>query len=250
MNIPRIIIKRASEYAATFGPSLTIESQHIKDLQRLSIKELLVDLGHEQQAMFYQCLLDELQQFQEKLMIMDVVHESTLDNLDIEIIKTQNLLEEHNHHSIGSRSPLKLQGVVEVKAKKTLKEKQDIARDYIQFLGGVNLKNESIMSPKEYENLLEYTDYLIQFEEVPKGVSRIKPTMISKDHIKYTYYLIHKSLYGTNRVKDVFIYFLIAVFQEFEKKPAFTSIKANFSHKPGSYDKDVKKSKNEVNEMT
>ncbi len=250
MNTPRIILKRASEYVRTFTPSLTIESWYIKEFTQTEILKFTTKLDSKYQALFYQATLDGLQQLQEKLTTDEVHSEAALDNVESEILKMNRLLDEHNHQSVNNSPAISSLGKIPISKQKTLVEKQQLAHEYIQFLSGVNRNNELIMSQKEYRNLLEYTSYLIQFEKVPVGVERIKPTMISKAHIKYTYYLIHKNLYGTNPIKDVFIHFLSAVFLDFEKTPAFKSLKANFSHKPDSYDKDVKKSKNEISEMT
>lgn len=239
MNVPRVISKKAFEYVGTFEPSLTVESLSLRSSSRTIIEKSVDNLGYDQQAIFYQDVLAGLQILQETVTSEKVVHEPALDAIEFQILTIQNLLSKSNHQPVTTNPPRGLRANVI----KSLEEKQQIARSHIEFLGGCNLQCLPIMSPKEYKNLIGYVNYLVEHEQVPPSIERIRPTNISKDHIKHTFYLIHKQLCGTNSFRDVIINFLIAVFQDFETKPTFSTMKTKFSVGPKSYYADVEKFK-------
>jgi hypothetical protein len=116
------------------------------------------------------------------------------------------------------------------------------ATELLNFLSGVNIQNIQIMSEAEFTRMLRYTHELIEKEELPAGIIPIPHAYISTQFIRYTYYLIHKSIYGTSRIKDFWIDFLHEVFKQFESAQK-TTTKTKFSKKPSLYDSDLKKMK-------
>ena len=70
------------------------------------------------------------------------------------------------------------------------------------------------MSETDFKRLIDYTFHLIETEKLPKGIKQIPQIEISTQHIRYTYYLIHKGLYGTQGIKKEWIDFLHQVFKQ------------------------------------
>jgi len=126
------------------------------------------------------------------------------------------------------------------KSKAQLEEYKTKATELLKFMSGVNIQNIQIMSDAEFTRMMRYTYELIEKEELPVGIIPIPHTHISTQIIRYTFYLIHKSIYGTSRIKDVWIDFLHSVFKQFESAQK-TTTKTKFSKKPSLYDSDLKK---------
>jgi len=95
------------------------------------------------------------------------------------------------------------------------------------------------MEDVDFERLIEYTEYLIKNDALPNSVKAIPHINISNEFIRYTFYLIHKRIYGTNRIKPIFIDFLQTVFTQF-KNTNYSTTKTKFSVKPPQYDTDSK----------
>lgn len=246
MEMSRVLRKKASEYIETFEPSSTIESMMVKKQWRVNIEETITQLSYEQRSAFHQCVLDGLQVLHEKVISNAPIHEAALDLIELQILLTQKLLKNGNHQSDSVGALPKYT----VKKEISLEDKLQIARGHLEFLGGVNPQGAPIMSQNEYLRLVEYTDHLIQHGEVPLRVEKIKPANISKLYITHTYYLIHKELYGSKPLREVFIHFLRSVFRDFESKPEFNTIRTKFSKAPNSYESDVKKSKSKIGKVS
>jgi len=90
------------------------------------------------------------------------------------------------------------------------------------------------MKDEDYERLIVYTNHLLENEKLPEKIIPIKPIKISNNTITYSYYLIHKYLYGTTRIKVIFIDFLKSVFIQLTDTEK-SSIKNQFSRKPKNY---------------
>lgn len=128
------------------------------------------------------------------------------------------------------------------KDKATIDQQKQYALEHLVFMSGYNIKNEKIMTDADYNRMIEYTYYLIEKGKVPTGIKKIPQTGFAAIGIRYTYYKIHEYLYGTQSIKQEWISFLHAVFQQFKDTQPSTT-KAKFSSKPKSYDADLKQMK-------
>jgi hypothetical protein len=99
--------------------------------------------------------------------------------------------------------------------------------------------NEKIMTDIEFTRLINYTNYLIETGLVPEKIKIIPQINISADYIRYTFYTIHKALYGTQKININWISFLKAVFLQFQNSE-WQTLKTKFSTKPVLYDADLK----------
>lgn len=126
-----------------------------------------------------------------------------------------------------------------VKDKTSVESLKNSAYEFLKHFSGYNVHKEKIMIEKDYHRLLEYTYYMIEHEKLPSDIKPIPQLRLSANHIRYTYYLIHQSLYGTKEIKPVWIDFLQKVFTQFAAQE-WSTIKIKFSQKPTKYDHDLK----------
>lgn len=136
-------------------------------------------------------------------------------------------------------------GVVDNKPKKqqtqrTAKEEIEIALNFISFMDGANPNNIRIMESEEFERLKGYVTTLIKDQKLPDNIQPFDALNISAGHIRYTFYRIHKKLYGIKPRKTYFIDFLKKTFRQFDSS-ARETVSTKFSQKPNSYDNDVKR---------
>lgn len=125
------------------------------------------------------------------------------------------------------------------KDKETFVEQKKLAYEYLKFLNGFNRNNEKILSDSDFSRLINFTNYLIETGLVPEEIKIIPQANIGSDYIRYTFYTIHKALYGTQKINVNWISFLKAVFLQF-KNSEWQTLKTKFSTKPILYDADLK----------
>ena len=136
-------------------------------------------------------------------------------------------------HRSKKSSPLPIQDKV------STEELKSQAQEFLKHFEGYNISNEKIMTAVDYNHLLEYTYYLIEHEETPNGIIQIPQIRLSTGHIRYTFYLMHRSFYGTKEIKPSWISFLKAVFSQFDIQE-WGTLKTKFSVKPAKYEHDLR----------
>jgi hypothetical protein len=104
-------------------------------------------------------------------------------------------------------------------------------------LDGLNHSNIRIMSEANFRQLVEYTTHLAIIDSVPTIDKPFPELAISTRHIRYTFYRLHKELFGTSKIRPAFIDFLHTAFSQFDNWEWLTT-KAQFSIAPKSYKKD------------
>lgn len=100
---------------------------------------------------------------------------------------------------------------------------------HCQFLKGVNHIKEKIMSDKEYETLIKHVSYLIKYDKVPTITKPQKAINLSNQHLIHTFYLIHKEMFTTLKIRDSFLVFLKKYFVQLSN---ISDIRTAFSKKP------------------
>ena len=113
------------------------------------------------------------------------------------------------------------------------------ARTFLYFLSGNNPQQNKIMKDDDYNRLLQYVDTLIENEKLPVEIKKIPQINVSNGMIRYTFYLIHKELFTTKTIKPVWIDFIHAVFEQFNKTE-WNTTKTKFSAKPSNYQHDMR----------
>ena len=136
-----------------------------------------------------------------------------------------------------STPPATDEQVIKTKEPYSDAQKQEYVRAILSPLGGVNPQKHPIMSEADFNRLIAYTDHLVLSNTLPDTITSIKQTEISNLHISYTFYRLHKQLFGTRRIKDSFIEFLHTTFSQFAGTSK-TTTKAKFATAPNSYEND------------
>ena len=101
-------------------------------------------------------------------------------------------------------------------------------------LSGYNPIGLLIMSAGDFKRLLHYAEYLILHDSLPETIQAIQQIGISDEHVRYTFYRLHKRLFTTKSIRPSFINFLHQVFRQFEGYNKETTRK-KFSVEPKSY---------------
>ncbi|WEA01815.1 hypothetical protein [Mucilaginibacter sp. SJ] len=121
---------------------------------------------------------------------------------------------------------------------KTLEDKKLVMEEILRYMSGFNHAGRKIMKEDDYQLLLSYTVAYLETENVPVITKRLPQLEIPIEYIRYSYYLIHKSLYGTRKIKMSMIDFLHAVFSQFDNTEK-TTTKIKFSTEPKTYKADT-----------
>jgi hypothetical protein len=138
-----------------------------------------------------------------------------------------------DEHAIKKSKPLPVQD------KASIENLKNCAQEFLKHFSGYNVFKENIMIVSDYNRLLEYTFYLIEHEQLPLNIKPIPQIRLSANHIRYTFYLMHQSFYGTKEIKPVWIDFLQKIFVQFSSQE-WQTIKTKFSVKPSKYNHDIK----------
>ncbi|MFZ4740349.1 MAG: hypothetical protein ACOYLE_04215 [Bacteroidales bacterium] len=141
--------------------------------------------------------------------------------------------------SIDDIHSKKKSNALPVKDKTAINEMKSQAQEFLKHFSGHNVYQQKIMTDTDYNRMIEYTFYLVEHEKLPANIEQIPKIQLSAIHIRYTYYLMHQTFYGTNEIKPVWIDFLQNVFFQLANQD-WQTIKTKFSVKPDNYNQDMK----------
>ena len=108
----------------------------------------------------------------------------------------------------------------------TQKTDIEIIHCVFDYMKGLNEQKEKIFSDEDFNLLIEYTTELIEQEKIPVVEKKLQPK-ISNDLLRFSYWVLHKELYTTKRIKPYFYDFVQVVFLNF-KDSHISSIKSQF----------------------
>jgi hypothetical protein len=80
---------------------------------------------------------------------------------------------------------------------KNLTNKLETAKALLLHFQGVNVHGREIMNKNHFNVMMESVGYLIETNAVPPDIKSIPKLDLSNDYIRYTFYKIHDSIYGT-----------------------------------------------------
>lgn len=118
-----------------------------------------------------------------------------------------------------------------------VEEQKATAYQHLLFLNGVNGQNEKIMTDDQYRSLIATVNSLIELDVVPQIEKPLPQINLPTSYIRYTFYLLHKTLFTSKTIKDSWVNFLHDMFVQFKSAERSTT-KAKFSEKPPMYDSD------------
>lgn len=125
------------------------------------------------------------------------------------------------------------------KPQKALEQKKLIAFEHLCFMKGTNLQDKPIMSEAEFDRMMSYLYFLLQYDYLPETVDPIPVVNLPTGSIRYTFYLLHQKLISKSRINESWINFLHACFEQFSTVDIRTT-KTKFSQAPKSYENDLK----------
>jgi hypothetical protein len=111
-----------------------------------------------------------------------------------------------------------------------------VIHSIIDYMNGLNEKREQILNNVDFELLVKYTKELISKEKIPSFEKQLNPKL-SNGHILISYWVLHKELYTTKRIRPYFYDFIKAVFISFNENE-LSSIKSQFGTKVRVYNHD------------
>lgn len=126
--------------------------------------------------------------------------------------------------------------------KVNVEEQKATAYRHLAFFQGVNAQNEKIMTADQFQKLITAVNSLIEFDLVPAIEKPLPQINLPTNYIRYTFYLLHKSLYTSKAIRDTWINFLHDMFAQFGNAERKTT-KTKFSEKPPLYDTDLQQFK-------
>jgi hypothetical protein len=103
----------------------------------------------------------------------------------------------------------------------------------LQYLNGVNANQQKIMNSSRFEALISDLCQIVKLYEVPQGSGNYVLNGISGNAFRFSLYLIHSELFGTNKIRDSFIKYIMN-FKQFSNT-SFSTHKTKFSQKPKKY---------------
>lgn len=105
----------------------------------------------------------------------------------------------------------------------------EIIIEVLGYLKGYNERQEKIMNDDDFKELILRTSHLVHTGEVPSVDKKLKLD-ITAELLRCTYWVLHKELFTTKRIRFEFITFLQQNFQLF-KDSTEESIKSAFSRR-------------------
>lgn len=115
----------------------------------------------------------------------------------------------------------------------THKSNNKIISSIFDYMNGFNEKMEKILSDEDFGLLIKYTTELIEDEKLPVIEKQLFPK-ISNDLLRFSFWVLHKELYTTKRIRPYFYSFIHAVFINF-KESDIKSIQSQFGTKSRVY---------------
>ncbi|WP_372474136.1 hypothetical protein AB4865_02360 [Capnocytophaga sp. ARDL2] len=113
---------------------------------------------------------------------------------------------------------------------------KDLILSIFDYMEGKNELGEQILSKDDFLLLLKYTIFLVENQSVPEIQKQLEPKL-KNGIISFSYWVLHKELYDSKKIKDCFIDFLKKVFVCF-KGNEISSIRSQFGSKTRFYPPD------------
>lgn len=120
-----------------------------------------------------------------------------------------------------------------------VEEQKSIAYQHFLFLKGVNPQNQTIISSTQFDILITGVNELIETDLVPEIKNPLPQINLPTNYIRYTFYLLHKTLFTTKTIRESWINFLHDMFTQFNSAERSTT-RAKFSEMPPMYYADFK----------
>lgn len=98
------------------------------------------------------------------------------------------------------------------------------------YLKKNNEKREKIMSDEQYDLMVGYVKSYVDNNTLPEVSSKLESLKISKELLRFTFWVLHKNLYTTKSIRPSFIQLMKDIFSDFDNWD-FNTLKRKFGNK-------------------
>lgn len=112
----------------------------------------------------------------------------------------------------------------------TTDDDEVLLQQILGYLKAENDKRQKIMSDKDYDRMILYINHYIESNSLPENIEQIPALNISKNLLRFTFWILHKHLYTTSSIKDDFVLLVHKMFSDFNDWE-FKTLKNKFGNK-------------------
>ena len=98
------------------------------------------------------------------------------------------------------------------------------------YFKGQNEYREQIMTIESYTKMIGYISYFIENNILPENLEKIPPLGISKQLLRFSFWVLHKHLYSNKRTNLEFLSLVKSMFSDFDDWE-FETLKKKFGNK-------------------
>jgi len=142
-----------------------------------------------------------------------------INNIHLPEGKDEFTIDESSYHELLEEKPLIY-----------YKTEEEIVNMVFGYMKGLNEKQQRIMTNDQYNLMIGYINDFVNTETIPQVATKIEHIKITKDLLRFSFWVLHKELITTNAINDDYIHFLIKVFDDL-KGWSFESLKKIFGAK-------------------
>ncbi|MFB3389492.1 hypothetical protein [Flavobacterium sp. LAR06] len=111
-----------------------------------------------------------------------------------------------------------------------IQDKNQIISSVLSYLKTQNEKDQKIMSDQEYELMIGYISFYVENNILPEDIQKLQTLNISKNLLRFTFWVLHKKLYTTSLIRPDFISLIKQIFSDFDEWELST-LKRKFGNK-------------------
>lgn len=147
------------------------------------------------------------------------------------ILKIQKYLNEKYLYNQDIKINLDLNIVEDIRTPESTTYNHDQIIDRVLgYLKGDNEKREKIMPDEQYNLMISYVAYYVEHDSAPENIQKLESLKISKNLLRFTFWVLHKHLYTTNKIKDNFLHFVKNMLSDFDDWE-FSTLKTKFGNR-------------------
>ena len=116
------------------------------------------------------------------------------------------------------------------KAEYNILDDNKIIETVLGYFKGQNEYREQIMTIESYTKMIGYISYFIENNILPENLEKIPPLGISKQLLRFSFWVLHKHLYSNKRTNLEFLSLVKSMFSDFDDWE-FETLKKKFGNK-------------------
>lgn len=105
-----------------------------------------------------------------------------------------------------------------------------IITSILGYLRNENDRREKIMSDEQFNLMIEYVRFYVDNNIIPDNIKKLDSLKVSKNLLRFTFWVLHKKLYTTRPIRQDFIQLIKQIFSDFDEWE-FETLKRKFGNK-------------------